>query len=678
MTAKKSLPAGRQGIKVAKLAEDLSVDPKDLLKTLKDLGVVAKTSASMISEEDAKTVEELLAKGKKEELKELEVKEVKVEKEQEKEEVPAVEVKVPPKRSITIIGDINVKDLAEKLEVKPGNVIKELMRLGILATINQRIDVNVAREVAKVFDVEIIAKLKEQAEAAVAQKEEAAHLVHRPPIVVVMGHVDHGKTKLLDAIRKTNVMATEHGGITQHIGAYQVEVKGKKVTFLDTPGHEAFTALRSRGAKVTDIAVLVVAAEDGIMPQTVEAINHAKAAGVPIIVAINKIDKPEADIERVKKQLTEHELVPEEWGGKTVVVPISAKQGTGIDELLDMILLTADILELKANPARSATGIVIEAKIGKGRGPVATVLIGNGTLEIGDTFYVGGVSGKVRALIDDKGKNIKKAFPSQPVEVLGSESVPVPGEVFRVVHDDQTARKLSEKKRFEIEQAKQIKGKVISLEDFSRTVKEGVRKDLNIILKADVQGSIEAIKNLLQNLTTTDVRVNMIHSGAGSISESDVMLAVASKAIVIGFNVSYEGGAKLVADDKGVDTRIYNIIYQIADDVKLAMTGLLEPVREEVVIGHAAVKAIFKYSKVGAIAGCVVKDGKMLRGAFMRVLREEKKLYEGKLDSLKRFKEDAKEVLTGFECGISVSGFNDFAEGDTIECFEIRTAARKL
>ena len=666
--------ATKNGIKVSKLAEDLSLDPKDLLKTLKDLGVAAKTSASMISEEDAKAVEELLAKAKK--PKEEKPAETMIE--PEKEVAPAIEIKTPPKRSITISGDINVKDLAEKLEVKPGNVIKELMRLGILATINQRIDVNVAREVSKVFDVEIISKLKEKAETAAVQKEEAAHLIHRPPIVVVMGHVDHGKTKLLDAIRKTNVIATEHGGITQHIGAYQVEVKGKKVTFLDTPGHEAFTALRSRGAKVTDIAVLVVAADDGIMPQTVEAINHAKAAGVPIIVAINKIDKPEADIERVKKQMTEHELVPEEWGGKTVVVPISAKQGTGIDELLDMIFLTADIQELKANPARSATGIVIEAKLDKGRGPVATVLIGNGTLEIGDTFYVGGVSGKVRALIDDKGKNIKKALPSQPVEVLGSESVPVPGEVFRVVHDDQTARKLSEKKRMEIEQAKQIKGKVLSLEDFSRTVKEGVRKDLNIILKADVQGSIEAIKNLLQNLTTSDVRVNMLHSGAGGISESDVMLAVASKAIIIGFNVSYEGGTKLLADDKGVDTRIYNIIYQIADDVKAAMTGLLEPVREEVVLGHAAVKAIFKYSKVGVIAGCIVKDGKMLRGAYMRVLREEKKLYEGKLESLKRFKEDAKEVLTGFECGISVSGFNDFAEGDIIECFEIRTAARKL
>ena len=656
------MPAKKK-IKVSKLAEDLKVEPKELLRTLKELGVSAKTSASSISEEDAKAVEELLSKKKIEPV---------------KEEAPPVEVKAPPKRSITISGDINVKDLSEKLEVKPSNVIKELMRMGIMATINQRIDVNVVREVAKIFDVEVVSRLKEEGAPSAVQKEEAAHLVHRPPIVVVMGHVDHGKTKLLDAIRKTNVIATEHGGITQHIGAYQVEVKGKKVTFLDTPGHEAFTALRSRGAKVTDIAVLVIAADDGIMPQTVEAINHAKAAGVPILVAINKIDKPEADVERVKKQLTEYELVPEEWGGKTVVVPISAKQGTGIDELLDMILLTAEIQELKANPARSATGIVIEAKIDKGRGPVATVLIGNGTLEIGDTFYVGGVSGKVRALIDDKGKNIKKALPSQPVEVLGSESVPVPGEVFRVVHDDQTARKLSEKKRFEIEQAKQIRGKVISLEDFSRTVKEGVRKDLNIILKADVQGSIEAIKNLLQNLTTADVRINMIHSAAGGISESDVMLALASKAIIIGFNVSYEGGAKLLSDDKGVDARIYNIIYQIADDVKAAMTGLLEPVKEEVLLGHAEVKALFKYSKVGAIAGCIVKDGKMQRGAQIRVLREGKKLYEGRLDALKRFKEDAKEVQAGYECGISIPGYSDFAEGDAIECFEVRTSARKL
>jgi translation initiation factor IF-2 len=662
--------AAKKGIKVSKLAEDLQLEPKEILKVLKDLGVVAKTAASTITEEDAKAVKELLSKGKK---KEPELPKV-------KEEIPVkIEEKIPAKKSITIFGDINVKDLSDILGTKPSDVIKELMRLGILATINQRVDVNVVREVAKIFDVEVISKIKEEkAEAAVVHKDEAAHLTMRSPIVVVMGHVDHGKTKLLDAIRKTNVIATEAGGITQHIGAYQVIVKNKKVTFLDTPGHEAFTALRSRGAKVTDIAVLVVAADDGIMPQTIEAIDHAKAANVPIIIAINKMDKPEANPERIKKQLTEYDLTPEEWGGKTVVVPISAKAGTGIDELLDMILLTAEILELKANPARSATGIIIEAKLDKGRGPVATVLIGNGSLKIGDNFYVGAVFGKVRALINDKGENIKKAGPSQPVEVLGFESVPVPGEVFRVAHDEQTAKKLSEKKRLEIEEARQIHGKVLSLEDFSRTIKEGGRKDLNIILKADVQGSIEAIKNLLMNLTTSNVRINIIHSGAGGVSESDVMLALASKAIVVGFNVPYEGGAKNLADDKGVDTRIYNIIYQIADDLKAAMTGLLEPVKEEVILGHAMVKAIFKYSKIGSIAGCIVKDGKIQRGAMMRVIREGNKLFEGRLENLKRFKEDAKEVQTGYECGISTSGFSDFAEGDTIECFEIKTSARKL
>jgi len=661
--------ATKKGIKVSALAEELKMEAKDLLKQLKDLGVSAKTSASIVSEEDAKAVRDLLAKEKKQEEKKIE--------EIISPIIPAVPVKTT--RQITIFGDINVKDMSDMLGVKPSDVIKELMRLGILATINQRINPDVAKQVAAIFKIEVISKIKEEEKEAVAvQKDEAKHLMHRPPIVVVMGHVDHGKTKLLDAIRKTNVMATEAGGITQHIGAYQVEVKGKKVTFLDTPGHEAFTALRQRGAKVTDVAVLVVAADDGVMPQTVEAINHAKAAGVPIIVAINKVDKPEADVERVKKQLMEQQLVAEEWGGKTVMVPISAKQGTGIDELLEMILLTSDILELKANPNRAGTGIVIEAKLDKGRGPVATVLIGNGTVKVGDSFYAGGVSGKVRALINDKGKNIKSALPSQPVEVLGAQSVPVPGEVFRVVHDDPTARKLSEKKRMEEEQAKMLKGKVLTLEDFSKKIKEGGRKDLNIILKADVQGSLEAIKGLLQNLTTEDVRVNIIHSGAGAISESDIMLAVASRSIVIGFNVSYDGGAKLMADDKGVDTRIYDIIYKIADDVKAAMLGMLEPIKIEAVLGHAVVKQLFRYSKVGVIAGCIVKDGKVLRGSSIRILREGKKIYDGKLDNLKRFKEDAREVQAGYECGISTSGFSDFAEGDTIECYEIRIEARKL
>ena len=663
--------AKNKGIKISALSQELSMEPRDIIKMLKELGITAKTSASTIREDDAKAVKDLLSKEKK----------AREEKAKEALEAQRTSPEQPKKaaKQITVFGDINVKDMSDLLGVKVSDVIKELMKLGVLATINQRIDAEVARQVAAIFGMEVVSKLREEEkEAPLSQKDEAKHLVHRPPIVVVMGHVDHGKTKLLDAIRKTNVIATEAGGITQHIGAYQVDVKGKKVTFLDTPGHEAFTALRSRGAKVTDIAVLVVAADDGVMPQTVEAINHAKAAGVPIIVALNKVDKPEANVDRVKKQLMEHELVPEEWGGKTVMVSISAKQGTGIDELLDMILLVSEILELKANPNRAATGIVIEAKLDKGRGPVATVLIGNGTLKVGDNFYVGGVSGKVRALINDKGGRMNAAYPSSPVEVLGAESVPVPGEVFRVVHDDRTAKKLSEKKRLELDEARMQRGKVISLEDFSKSMKEGLRKDLNIILKADVQGSIEAIRPMLTNLSTADVRVNFIHSGAGNISESDVMLALASKAIIIGFNVAYEGGARELADEEGVETMLYDIIYKIADDMKLAMQGMLEPIKEEAIIGHAYVKAIFRYSKVGAIAGCVVKDGKMLRGASMRIIRDTKKIYEGKLESLKRFKEDAKEVQTGFECGIAVQGYNDFKEGDTIECFEIRTVLRKI
>ncbi len=654
----------RSGVKVAQFAQEMKMEPKDLMQALKEAGVSARSAASILTDDNVATVKKYLERSRKQQA--------------PKEQVitPPVEV---PKKTIRIKGDVTVKDLAEGLAVKVSDIIKALMKLGILATINQRIDVNIANEVAKAYNTIVVAEEKqEEAMASSLHKDDGGHLVPRPPIVVVMGHVDHGKTKLLDAIRKTNVMDTEAGGITQHIGAYQVVVKGKKVTFLDTPGHEAFTALRSRGAKVTDIAVLVVAADDGVMPQTIEAIDHAKAAGVPIIVALNKIDKPEANPDRVKKQLMTHELTPEEWGGKTVTVPVSAKQGKGIDELLEMILLTAEILELKANPVRQASGIVIEAKLDKGRGPVATVLIGNGTLKVGDNFYAGAVRGKVRALINDKGDRIEKATPSTPVEVLGFEEVPVPGEVFRVAHDEQTARKLAEKKKTELDSVRLQKGKVISLEDFSRSMKEGLRKDLNIILKADVQGSLEAIKGMLIGLSSQDVRVNIIHSGAGNISESDIMLALASKAIIIGFNVSYEGNAGSKAEDAGVDTKIYNIIYQIQDDIKLAMQGLLEPIKQEVVLGHALVKQTFRYSKLGTIAGCQVKDGKMVRGATIRIMREGKKIYEGKLESLKRFKEDAKEVATGFECGIAIQGYNDFKENDEIECFEIKTVLRKI
>jgi translation initiation factor IF-2 len=653
---------------VSALAAELRLELRDLLKSLRVLGIQAKSASSMVGEEDAKKVRGLLTKHT-----------TTTPAETSKTDVKDADKPAAPKIIIKINNDITVKDLADELKVKVGEVIKELMRLKILATINQRIDFNIANEVAKVFGAEVHSEAAvEVKHAATHQKDDAIHLKTRPPIVVVMGHVDHGKTKLLDAIRKTNVIDTEAGGITQHIGAYQVDVKGRKVTFLDTPGHEAFTALRSRGARVTDIAILVVAADDGMMPQTIEAMDHAKAAGVPIIVAINKIDKPEANVERVKKQLMDHDLTPEEWGGKTVTVLVSAKQNKGIDELLEMVLLVADMHELKANPVRSATGIVIEAKLDKGRGPVTTVLVGNGTLKVGDCFYVGAVVGKVRAILNDKGERIEKAPPSSPVEVLGAETVPVPGDVFRVVHDDKTARKLAEKRQHELDSIKLQRGKVISLEDFSRSMKQGERKDLNIILKGDVQGSVEAIKAMLTNLSTADIRVNILHAGVGSISESDVMLALASRAIVIGFNVTFDGNAENVAEDKGIETKIYNIIYQIEDDVKLAMQGLLEPVKEEFVLGHAFVKATFKYSKVGTIAGCMVKDGKIQRGAQIRLFREGKKIFEGKLESLKRFKEDAKEVLAGFECGISIHGHNDFKENDEIECFEIRTTLRKL
>ncbi|MFC1767810.1 translation initiation factor IF-2, partial [Candidatus Margulisiibacteriota bacterium] len=552
-------------------------------------------------------------------------------------------------------------------------------RLGIMATINQRIDHDIAKKVAGIFEHKVIVDIEESPtiqSVTKAKKEEHAKMVHRPPVVVVMGHVDHGKTLLLDTIKKTDVIATEAGGITQHIGAYQVNVHGKKVTFLDTPGHEAFTALRSRGAKVTDIAVLVVAADDGVKPQTVEAIDHAKAAGVPIIVAINKIDKDGANIDRVKQQLAEHELVSEDWGGKTVMVPISAKQGKNINDLLEMILIVAEIQDLKANPHHHATGIIIEAKLDKGRGAVATVLIGNGTLKVGDAFYAGSVFGKVRALINDKGERIKTAPPSTPVEVLGASEMPEPGEVFRAL-DEKLAKKLAEARKNALQNEKMMKGKLMSLEDFSQSVKEGKRKDLNIILKTDVGGSLEALKKMLFPLTTADVRVSIIHSGVGAISESDIMLAKASQAIVIGFHVAYEGDAKALADTERVDSRIYDIIYMIGDDLKLAMEGMLEPEYEEAMVGKALVKNTFKFSKVGVIAGCMVTEGKMVRNSNMRVSRDGEEIYSGKMESLKRFKDDAKEVEKGYECGIAVKGFTNFKEGDEIESIELRLKPRK-
>jgi translation initiation factor IF-2 len=652
-------------IKVSALAKELGLSAKELIKTLKDLGVPAKTAASSIDEESAQIVKEMVKPPA------VPPKEVPVE--PKKEAPPKREEPEKPAAPVIDTVDISVKDLADKIDVKPSDLIKELMKKGILATINQRINAETAREIAAGFDRQVLVKISKPVIEA-APEVKAEKLVLRPPVITIMGHVDHGKTKLLDAIRKTRVAEGEAGGITQHIGAYQVNVHGKKVTFLDTPGHEAFTALRARGARVTDIAVLVVAADDGVKPQTVEAIDHARAAGVPIIVAINKIDLPGANPDRVKQQLSELELAPEEWGGKTVMVPTSAKQVTGITELLEMILLTAEIQELKADPDGTPMGVVIESRLDKGRGPVADVLVKNGTLKIGDIFTTGSTYGKVRALFTETGARMNKAGPSTPVEVLGSVEVPKAGDLLQVMSSEKEARLLAEQRK-EI-QTKILRGKVLSLEDFSKHVKEGERKDLKLVVKADVQGSIDAITKSLQDLLIGNIRINIIHHGVGSITESDVMLAKASDTVVIGFNVGCAGNAEALGVDEGIEIRRYNIIYKLIDDVKLAMEGMLEPEYEEVVAGHAEVRALFKYSKVGIIAGCFVTDGKLVRGVNIRIFRGKDKIYEGKLESLKRFKEDVKAVEQNYECGVSISGYTNFKVGDIIEAFEIREKAR--
>ncbi len=659
-------------VKVGALAKELGLETKELIKALKDLGVQAKTAASSIDEESAQIVREVV-KPKAE-------KKPKVPPAKPKEEKPvAVEPALPRKEEkptgpVINTPDISVKDLAEKISVKSSEIIKTLMMKGIMANINQRIKAEIAKEIAAGLGKQVVVKMP-KAVVEAAPEVKAEKLVTRPPVVVVMGHVDHGKTKLLDAVRKTRVAEGEAGGITQHIGAYQVEVHGKKVTFLDTPGHEAFTALRARGAKVTDIAVLVVAADDGVKPQTVEAIDHAKAAGVPIVVAINKIDKPEANQDRVKQQLSKLELLSEDWGGKTIMVPTSAKEGQGINELLEMILLVAEVQELKADPDGTTVGVVIESRLDKGKGPVADVLVKNGTLKVGDVFTTGSTYGKVRALFADTGARMSKAGPSTPVEVLGCSKVPTAGDMLQVMPSEKEARLLAEQRK-EI-QTKVLKGKVLSLEDFSKHVKEGEKKDLTLVIKADVRGSIEAIVQSLQDLAIGNIRVRIIHEAAGPITESDIMLAKASDAVVVGFHVGFEGNAEAVSQDEGIEVRKYDVIYKLIDDIKLAMEGMLEPEYEEVITGHAEVRALFKYSKVGVIAGSFVKDGRLVRGGKIRIFRGKDKIYEGKLESLKRFKEDVKSVEQNFECGIAIPGYTDFEVGDIIEAFEIREKARK-
>ena len=610
--------------------------------------------------------EDRLQKGKKGKNNNAQPKMVKP---QPKKEVVEEQIK-----QITIPEVLTIQELADAMKIQPSVIVKKLFMQGKIVTVNQEIDYETAEEIALEFDVlcekeEVVDVIEELLKE---DEEDEKKMKKRPPVVCVMGHVDHGKTSLLDKIRDTHVIAGEAGGITQHIGASVVEINGEKITFLDTPGHEAFTAMRMRGANSTDIAILVVAADDGVMPQTVEAINHAKAAGIEIVVAINKIDKPSANIDRVKQELTEYELIPEDWGGSTICVPVSAHTGEGIKELLEMVLLTAEVMELKANPNRRARGLVIEAELDKGKGPVATVLVQKGTLRVGDPIAAGSAYGKVRAMMDDQGRRVKEAGPSMPVEILGLNDVPNAGEVFVGCKNDKDARSFAETfiSQNKIKKLEETKSKM-SLDDLFNQIQEGNLKELGIVVKADVQGSVEAIKQSLVKLSNEEVVVKIIHGGVGAINESDVTLAAASNAIIIGFNVRPDATAKETAEREGVDVRLYRVIYNAIEDVESAMKGMLEPVFEEKVLGHAEVRQTFKASGVGTIAGSYVLDGTFERDCQARIVRDGVVIYDGKLASLKRFKDDVKEVKAGYECGFVFERFNDVKEGDQVEAFKM-------
>ena len=592
---------------------------------------------------------------------------------EEQEKMRRLQLEVAKKAPLVvkIPDEITVAELASRMKKTAAEVIKQLIKLGVMASLNQSIDYDtaalVAMELGCKVEKEVIVTIEERLIDDHADTEE--ELQPRSPVVVVMGHVDHGKTSLLDAVRNTNVVSGEAGGITQHIGAYTVQINGNPITFLDTPGHAAFTSMRARGAMCTDIAILVVAADDGIMPQTIEAINHAKAAEIPIIVAINKMDKPTANPDRIKQQLTEYGLLPEEWGGDTVICPISAKTGAGIDELLEMVILTAEVQELKANPNRLAKGVVIEARLDKNRGPVATLLVQNGTLKQGDVLIAGTAVGRVRVMTDDKGRTVKTAGPSMPVEITGLAEVPGAGDIFNAVEDERMARQLVDQRKEEQKAAaNKAKGKV-TLEDLFAQIQEGEMKELNLIVKADVQGSAEAVKASLEKISNEEVRVRVIHAGVGAINENDVLLASTSNAIIVGFNVRPDSAAQAAAARAKVDMRMYRVIYDAIDEIQDAMKGMLAPKFKEVIIGHAEVRQTYKVSSVGTIAGCYVKDGKITRDAQVRVLRDNIVIHEGQLGSLQRFKDSVKEVAANYECGMSIDKYNDIKEGDIFECF---------
>jgi translation initiation factor IF-2 len=584
----------------------------------------------------------------------------------------------PVDREITIAEGITVKELSEKLNVKANLVVKRLVEKKIFATINQTLDVKLAEELARDFGASTNkVSYEEETTHEVEQTEVEDDREKRPPVVTIMGHVDHGKTSLLDAIRLSNVAEREAGGITQHIGAYHVEKNGRKIVFIDTPGHEAFTRMRARGAKVTDIVVLVVAADDGVMPQTLEAMDHAKAAGVPIIVAINKMDKPDAKPERIKQQLADRGLLAEDWGGDVVMVEVSARAKTNLDTLLEMILLVADIQDLKANPGRTATGTVLEAKLDRGRGPVATVLVRNGTLRVGDYFICGSVFGRVRAMFDDRGTPVREVGPSMPAEVLGLESLPEVGDTMQVVTDTAKAKQIVIYREGKAREVAMSKTNRITLDQLHDQLREGETKELNIILKTDVGGTAEVLTDTLQKLSNDKVKIRVLHSGVGAITETDVLLASASNAIIVGFNVRPERTAQAVADQEKVDIRLHTIIYELADEIKRAMTGMLEPVFKEVYKGRAKVLEVFRISKVGTVAGCMVDDGSVTRHSEVRLLRDNVVVHTGKIDSLKRFKNDASEVKAGFECGISLANYNDVKPGDIMEAFATERVAQE-
>ena len=694
-------------IRVHELAKELNISSKELITLLKEeFNVEVKNHMSTIEDEDAALIKELLSgnsdddlkaeasadkdnKNKKNIVDEYEdqladelnkgKKKKKKNKQHKEESLKDEGNKSMEETQIIEIGDsITVKELAEKLNKPSNEVIRTLIFSGVMAAINQEIDFATAEKVCAEYDVLVEKKEESQElEELEIEEDDEANLQKRPPIVTVMGHVDHGKTSLLDCIRKSRVTASEAGGITQHIGAYTITINGEKITFLDTPGHEAFTAMRARGAQVTDIVILVVAADDGIMPQTKEAIAHCKAAGVPIVVAINKIDKPGANPDRVKQELAEEGLLVEAWGGDVISEEVSAKQNLNIDKLLEMVLLSAEMLELKANKNRRAVGTVIEAKLDKGRGAVASLLVQNGTLHVGDSILVGSTYGRIRAMFDDTGKKIKSAGPSIPVEILGLSEVPEAGDRFNQVKDEKTARNMAEARKEKMKSETLMANHRVSLEDLYSQIQEGKVKELSIIVKADVQGSVEAIRQSLEKLSTDDVKVRVILGAVGAITETDITFAAASNALVIGFNVRPDSNASAQAEREGVDIKTYRIIYDAIEDIKKAMIGMLEPEYKEVILGSAEVRTTYKISNVGTIAGCYVQSGKLRRNAEVRVIRQGIVVFESTLSSLKRFKDDAKEVAAGYECGLSVDKFNDIKEGDIIECFMMEAIQRK-